>query len=121
MTFWKVFQRICACQEKKLDSTQIWSVFFNVWLPVPLAASCIQYKKLFCALLAKVTYFAFTMYIQASFQKSALSMPNKLKKAKANDDVEELAKKEVNRLFRILWSFQNIKRVLTMSYITMKL
>ena len=41
-------------------------------------------------------------------------MPNKLKKAKANDDVEELAKKEVNRLFRILWSFQNIKRVLTL-------
>ena len=41
-------------------------------------------------------------------------MPNKLKKAKANDDVEELAKKEVNRLFRIFWSFQNIKRVLTL-------
>ena len=64
--------------------------------------------------LQKLLTLPFTMYIQASFQKSALSMPNKLKKAKANDDVEELAKKEVNRLFRILWSFQNIKRVLTL-------
>ena len=36
-------------------------------------------------------------------------MPNKLKKAKANDDVGELAKKEVNRLFRILWNSQNIE------------
>ena len=120
MTFWKVFQRICACQEKNLTQPRFGQFSSMSGFQYHWQHLVFSIKKVFCALLAKVTYFAFYYVHTGFFPKKCFINAQQIEKSKSKWWCWRTGQKRGKSFIQDFLEFSKHKKSTYITYILQK-